>query len=81
MRKLRNLLQVVYYARHDGTCLMIVEISERQPLEMLKSLSSHIRLHINAHHMTVILHEIFQSRLDYVYQKQGDSPDGKRTQL
>ena len=60
---------------------MIVEIAERQSFEMLKSFPSHIRLHIYAHDMTVILHEIFQSRFQNINQKQHHRKENERAQL
>ena len=68
--QLADLEQVGGQAGHDPPGLVLVEEGEGQPLQMGKHIPPHLGLHLRAHHMAVILHEIAQQHPHRVKRQQ-----------
>ena len=78
MRKLRYIHQVVYYPRHDGSGLVIVEIRKRKCFKVRENIPPHRRLHTHTHDVTVIGDEIVEKIFDEIYPEKDRRPCHKQ---
>ena len=66
VRKLADVEQVVRHPAHDLARLVVVVKAVGQFFQVVKHIAAHLRLHVNAHHMPLILNEIVQHHLGQI---------------
>ena len=77
MCKLGDIHEVVNYAGHDGSGLVVVEVGEREALQVIEHLAAHICLDPDADDVPVVVDEIGERGLQDIY---GDEDACKREQ-
>ena len=73
--QLADIEEVVGHAGHDLAGLMGVIEAIGKGLQMGKHIRAHPGLHIDAHHMALILNEVIQEHLDQIKAEEGDAID------
>ena len=78
VRQLRHVEQVADDARDQRAGLVVVKIGKRQPLDVVKQVAAHVRLHIGRHAVAVVLDERVHQLFEEIehHQHGGKDQDG-----
>ena len=75
MRQLADLKEVTGDTGHDAAGLVVVVETEGKLLQMVEEILAHLRLHLNADDVPVILNEIAQKHTDHVEREDDHTRD------
>ena len=75
VRQLAYIGQIIREPRHDFARFVRVEKGKRQPLQVCKQITAHLRLHPHAHHVPLILDEEIEQHPHKVNEQQAQPID------